>query len=55
MKFTNAEQYYSYMSQGHCCAPKFKELTVECRGMWVDEFARYKLDEDDDSKKLEVV
>jgi len=28
MKFKTVAEYYSYMAQGNCCAPKFEDLQV---------------------------
>ena len=32
------ERYYSYMSQGNSFAPEFRNLTLEVKRKWIEEF-----------------
>ena len=32
------ERYYSYMSQGNSFAPEFRNLTLETKQKWIEEF-----------------
>ena len=41
MKFKTVAEYYSYMAQGNCCAPKFEDLHDSAKAYWVADFEKY--------------
>jgi len=41
MKFKTVAEYYSYMAQGNCCAPKFEDLHDSAKAHWVEDFQKY--------------
>ena len=41
MKFKTVAEYYSYMAQGNCFAPKFEDLHDSAKAYWVADFEKY--------------
>ena len=41
MKFKTVVEYYSYMAQGNCFAPKFEDLHNSAKAYWVADFEKY--------------
>lgn len=41
MKFETVVEYYSYMAQGNCFAPKFEDLHDSAKAHWVADFQKY--------------
>ncbi len=51
MKFKTVAEYYSYMAQGNCCAPKFEDLHDSAKAYWVADFEKYNNEDGVDSEQ----